>query len=147
VEALHAFMLSLGVLQPLDDRYRAMEPVTLAIEASLDGERYHLSQDDVGVAHGEVAHSVAKLGPNLTLHWTDWLHTCLAGGVVLDRRFELYIDDVSRGDLDVNRSPYAGVELWFGPSGWSSDAAETALATVSTEASSEGTLEAPDTGD
>ena len=30
--------------------------------ASLEGERYHLSADDVGVAHGEVAHSVAKLG-------------------------------------------------------------------------------------
>jgi hypothetical protein len=105
--------------------------VTLAAEASLDGERYHLSEDDVGVAHSEVAHSLAKLGPSLTLHWTDWFHTRLAGGVVLRRRFEVYVDDDSRGDLRVNQGPYAGIELWFGPSGWSSDAAETAIATVS----------------
>jgi hypothetical protein len=131
-------LLVRGILpQFLALRYRAGQPVTLALEASLDGERYHLSRDDVGVAHGEVAHSLAKLGPSVTLHWTDWLHTRLAGGLVLDRRFELYIDDVSRGDLDVNRSPYAGLELWFGPSGWSSDAAETAMATVSSQGDSE----------
>jgi len=125
-------LLLRGILpQFLALRYRAGAPVTLAVEASLDGERYHLSQDDVGVAHGEVAHRVAKVGPSVTLHWTEWFHTRLAGGVVLDRRFELYVDDISQGDLDVSKGPYAGIELWFGPSGWSADAAETAMATAS----------------
>jgi hypothetical protein len=86
---------------------------------------------DLLVRGREVAHSVTKLGPSVTLHWTEWFHTRLAGGVVLDRRFELYVDDISRGDLDVNQGPYAGLELWFGPSGWSSDAAETAMSTLS----------------
>ena len=110
-------------------RYRAGRPVTLAIEANLEGERYHLSQDDIGVAHAEVAHRVAKIGPSVTLHWTSWFHTRVGGGLVLDRRFELYVDDISQGDLDVSKGPYAGLELWFGPSGWSSDAAEMAMAT------------------
>jgi hypothetical protein len=140
-------LLVRGILpQFLALRYRAGTPVTLAVEASLDGERYHLSQSDVGVAHGEVAHSIAKLGPSVTVHWTDWFHTRVAGGAVLDRRFELFIDDASRGDLDVNRSPYAGIELWFGPSGWSADAAETAMAAVSREASREGSREGPREG-
>jgi hypothetical protein len=46
----------------------------------------------------------------------------------------MYVDDISRGDLDVDRSPFAGIELWLGPSGWSSDAVETAMTTVSSGA-------------
>jgi hypothetical protein len=134
-------LLLRGILpQFLALRYRAGRPVTLAVEASLEGERYHLSEQDVGVAHGEVAHSVAKLGPSLTLHWTDWFHTRLASGLVLDRRFELYVDDISQGDLDVSKGPYAGIELWFGPSGWSSDAAETAMATASNTSGPHGSV-------
>jgi hypothetical protein len=81
-----------------------------------------------------VALSVIHVVPSLTLHWTRWLHTRFTGGVVLSRRFQLYVDDISQGDLDVDRSPFAGFELWLGPSGWSSDAVETAMATVSTGA-------------
>jgi hypothetical protein len=114
-------------------RYRVANPVTLGVEASLDGERYHLNEQGVDLKHVEVAHSVAKLGPSVTLHWTPWLHTRLSGGVVLSRRFELYVDDISQGDLDVSRSPFAGLELWFGPSGWSSDAVETAMTVASNE--------------
>jgi hypothetical protein len=60
-----------------------------------------------------------------------WLHTRFTGGVVLFCRFETYVDDISQGDLDVGRGPFAGLELWFGPSGWSSDAVETAMAEAS----------------
>jgi uncharacterized protein DUF6268 len=121
-------LLVRGVLpQFLALRYRAATPVTLALEASLEGERYHLAESGVGVAHAEVAHSVAKVGPSVTLHWTNWFHTRLSGGAVVRRRFEVYVDDVSRSDLRVDNSPYVGLELWFGPSGWSSDAVETAL--------------------
>jgi hypothetical protein len=115
-------------------RYRAGEPVTLAFDATLDGERYHLNEEGVNLANVEVAHSVIKVGPSVTLHWTRWLHTRFTGGAVLSRRFEMYVDDISQGDLDVDRSPFAGIELWLGPSGWSSDAVETAMATVSSGA-------------
>ena len=111
-------------------RYRVASPVTLGLEAGMDGERYHLSENNLGVPHAEVAHSVIKAGPSVTMHWTSWFHTRLAGGVVASRRFELYIDDISQGDLDVSHGPFAGIELWFGPSGWSSDAVETAISTA-----------------
>ena len=118
-----------GVLpQFLAVRYRPHERVTLAVDSGLDGERYHLSEEAVGVAHGEVAYSVIKVGPSVTLHWTDWLHTRINGGMALHRRFDLFERDRSRGDLEVGSGPYAGLELWLGPSGWSSDAAEAALA-------------------
>lgn len=114
--------------QFLSVRYRAATPVTLALDASLDGERYHLGEESAGISEAEVAHSVIKAGPSVTLHWTSWLHTRFTGGVVLSRRFEVYVDDRERAELDVGRGPYAGLELWFGPSGWSSDALETAMA-------------------
>jgi hypothetical protein len=117
--------------QFLSLRYRPEQLLTLALDSGLEGERYHLSESRAGVAHAEVAYSVIKVGPSATLHWTSWFHTRLAGGVALHRRFELYDDDTSLGDLEVGRGPFAGLEIWFGPSGWSSDAPETALATAS----------------
>jgi uncharacterized protein DUF6268 len=124
-------LLVRGVLpQFFSLRYRLATPVTLGLEAGMDGERYHLSEQNLGLSHAEVAHSVIKAGPSVTVHWTNWFHTRLAGGVVASRRFELYVDDISQGDLDVSHGPFAGIELWFGPSGWSSDAVETAIGTA-----------------
>jgi len=118
-----------GVLpQFVSLRYRPEEHLTLALDSGLDGERYHLSRELVVADHAEVAYSVIKVGPSVTLHWTKWLHTRLNGGMALHRRFDMYLDDRSQGDLDVSSGPYAGLELWLGPSGWSSDAAEAALA-------------------
>lgn len=112
-------------------RYRAATPVTLSLDASLDGERYHLGEQSAGIAEAEVGHSVIKAGPSVTMHWTSWFHTRFTGGVVLSRTFDVYVDNRERAELDVGRGPYAGLELWFGPSGWSSDALETAMATSS----------------
>jgi hypothetical protein len=121
-------LLLRGVVpQFLSVRYRAAEPLTLALDSGLEGERYHLSEESVALAHGEVAYSVIKLGPSVTFHWTKWLHSRVQGGLALHRRFELYLEDHSQGDLDVGTGPFAGVELWIGPSGWSSDVTELAL--------------------
>jgi hypothetical protein len=130
-EPRHDLLVRAVLPQFLSARYRAANPVTLALDASLEGERYHLGEESSGIADAEVAHSVIKAGPSVTLHWTHWFHTRFTGGVVLSRRFEVYVDDREQGELDVGRGPYAGLELWFGPSGWSSDALETAMAKTS----------------
>ena len=119
------FMLRGIVPESLAARYRALTWLTLAVEGGLEGERYHISGDAAGgEPNAEVAHSVAKVGVAATAHLNRSLHARLHGGAALRRRFEVYLDDDSQGDLRVATAPYVGVELFFGPSGGREDEAQ-----------------------
>lgn len=101
-------------------RYRLFTPITIGAEGALEGERYHLNEDDFG-KDAELAYSVVKAGLALTLHWTRFMHTRLYGGAALRRRFEPYYQDREVGGFSASPGGYAGLELWVGPSGWKSD--------------------------
>lgn len=116
------FMLRGIVPESLAARYRAVQWLTLGVEGALEGERYHISGDaSGGETNAEVAYSVAKVGVAATAHLNKSLHARVHGGAALRRRFEVYLDDDSQGDLRVATAPYVGVELFFGPSGWRED--------------------------
>lgn len=114
------FMVRGVVPQSLALRYRAAQWLTLGVEGALEGERYHLS-DRPGVEDVEVAYRVVKVGAAATVHWTPWLHSRLYGGAATLRRFEVFVDDDSRGDLKLETGPFVGLELALGPSGWKAD--------------------------
>ena len=114
------FMLR-GVLPAsLAVRYRLFTPITVGAEGALEGERYHLNEDDFG-QEAELAYSVIKAGLALTVHWTRSLHTRFYGGAALRRRFEPYYQDRELGGFSASPGGYAGLELFMGPSGWKSD--------------------------
>jgi hypothetical protein len=107
-----------GVLpESLAFRWRTAQWLTLGLEGALEGERYHLS-DRPDVEEVEVAYRVVKMGAAATVHWNPWFHTRLYGGAAVARRFEVFVDDDSQGDLKVETGPFAGIELSIGPSGW-----------------------------
>lgn len=114
------FMIRGVVPQSLAIPYRALNWLTLGLEGALEGERYHLS-DRPGDENVEVAYRVVKVGAAATVHWTRFLHTRLYGGAATLRRFEVFIDDDSRGDLKLETGPFVGIELALGPSGWKAD--------------------------
>lgn len=115
------FMIRGVVPESLAVRYRLVTWLTLGAEGSLEGERYHLSNDAIADQNAEVAHSIGKVGLAATVHCTRWLHTRLYGGAAVHRRFELYVDDDSQGDLEMDPAPYVGLEVAVGPSGWRAD--------------------------
>ena len=134
------FMLRGIVPESLAARYRAVQWLTLGVEGALEGERYHLSglaspqSADAGspdVEDAEVAYSVGKVGLAATAHLQPSLHARVYGGAALHRRFEVYVDDDSQGDLRVATAPYIGIELFVGPSGWREDQAQRAPEPVS----------------
>jgi hypothetical protein len=95
--------------------------VSVSVTTGAKGERYHLGED-IGAENLEVAYRVVKVGLAATVHWNPWFHSRLYGGATVARRFEVFKNDDSQGDLKVETGPYAGVELVIGPSGWKSDA-------------------------
>lgn len=115
------FMIRGVVPESLAARYRAAKWLTLSVEGALEGERYHLSER-LGEDEAEVASSMIKAGLGATVHWNAWCHTRLYGGAAMARRFEVYVEDESQGDLKVEAGPFAGLELVVGPSGWKADA-------------------------
>jgi hypothetical protein len=115
------FMIKGVVPASLGVRYRVLPPLTLGLEAALDGERYNLHAGREGDETVEVAYSAVKLGVSATVHATKSLHARVLGGAALRRRFEVFVDDESLGDIEVAPGPFVGLELWFGQSGWRSD--------------------------
>ncbi|HKU43609.1 MAG TPA: hypothetical protein VJR89_35845, partial [Polyangiales bacterium] len=115
------FMLRGVAPESLAARYRVVPWLSLGIEGAMEGERYHLTEATSGRDDAELAYSLIKAGVAATVHWNDWLHTRAYGGATLHRRFEIFLDDESQGDLRVEPGPYAGLELWLGPSGWKTD--------------------------
>lgn len=113
------FMIRGVVPESLAFRWRTAEWLTLGVEGALEGERYHLSER-IGVENVEVAYRVVKVGVGATVHWNPWFHTRLYGGAAAARRFEVFVDDDSQGDLKVETGPFAALELSIGPSGWKS---------------------------
>jgi hypothetical protein len=118
------FMVRGVVPELLAIRWCAIQWLTLGLEGALEGERYHLDDSDLEDMEVEVAYSIIKAGAAATVHCAARIHTRVYGGIAASRRFEILVDDVSQGDLEVATRPYLGIELVFGPSGWKSDSRE-----------------------
>lgn len=101
--------------------WRPWRPLTLQLTATLDGQRYNLSEERNGGHTGALAYSLIKLGPGARLHFNKLIHLELLGGAVVARRFERFVDGHSIGSASMPPAPYVGFSLWLGGSGWQSD--------------------------
>ncbi|MFN3200433.1 MAG: DUF6268 family outer membrane beta-barrel protein [Bradymonadia bacterium] len=104
--------------------WRAAPSLTMALAGSLTGNRYHISEERVGVEDAELAYSMARVGPTVVWHIHPMLHFRAQAGATILRRYEVFIGDERRGDGSLDNGPFFGVRLRVGPSGWRSDAPE-----------------------
>jgi hypothetical protein len=101
--------------------WRALPELTMGINGGLDGNRYHLSSNEVPVDSAELAYSVTSAGPVMIVHVTRTLHLHIESGMTIRRRFELFLDDTSQGSGGLESTWYVGARVRFGASGWRSD--------------------------
>lgn len=100
--------------------YRPARPLTLQLTGAFEGQRYHVSSDGVAPQgrKGSLAYSIIRAGAGARVHFSKWLHFEAIAGALVMRRFELFVDDQSRGHGFLPVGPYVGTSLWVGTSGW-----------------------------
>lgn len=120
-EPVRSFAIRGVIPSSLYVTWRPVEPLTLELMSALDGQRFHLSDRAWGDHQATVAYSLLKVGAGARFHFGKLVHLEVLGGIVTARRFELFVDDRSTVDGAIPTAPFAGINLWFGTSGWRSD--------------------------
>ncbi len=100
--------------------FRASERVTTGIVGGLTGDRFHLGAENIGADRVDLAYSVAKVGPHVTMHFGKAFHLQLRSGIAFLRRFEGFVDDEPVTGRYLKEAAYFGAAFWLGPSGWRS---------------------------
>jgi hypothetical protein len=98
--------------------YRAAPWLDVGVRSNYDSNRFHFADGAPAERNVELAYSNLTVGPQLTVHFTDWVHLDVYAAGAVYRRYELFDADqrVAREGL----SPVLGygARLWVAPSGW-----------------------------
>ncbi|MEL6182199.1 MAG: DUF6268 family outer membrane beta-barrel protein, partial [Myxococcota bacterium] len=84
--------------------YRVTPHLTLGLQGSFQGNRYHLDEERYGVDNAEVAYSIIEAGPTAIVHLGKALHIQLVSGYTIRRRFEVFLNDESQGNAELDNA-------------------------------------------
>ncbi|WP_394831222.1 DUF6268 family outer membrane beta-barrel protein [Pendulispora rubella] len=102
-------------------RYRLLEPLTVALEGSLEYERYNVDPEKFGAHRAHIQSTALKGGPALIIHLSRMIHLHPYGGLATGRKLEYFLDGESAEHVTLRGGWYGGLELWFGTSGYRAD--------------------------
>jgi hypothetical protein len=98
--------------------YRAASWLDVGVRSSFEGNRFHFADGASADRNVELGYSNLTVGPQLTFHFTDWVHLDVYAAGAVYRRYELFDDDQRLAREGLSPVIGYGVRLWVAPSGW-----------------------------
>jgi hypothetical protein len=98
--------------------YRAASWLDAGLRSSFESNRFHFARGAPRDRSAELAYSNLTVGPQLTFHFTDWVHLDVYAAGAVYRRYELFDDDQRIAREGLSPVMGYGVRLWVAPSGW-----------------------------
>ena len=95
-------------------RYDLHPMVDLALAMKVRGDRYHGDSKKYGVNNPQMEYSEATLSPSARIHFTQWLHLNVEGGLAFYRNYEFLDGDISASSIDLEQTGYLRVEFVLG---------------------------------
>jgi hypothetical protein len=86
--------------------YKLLSFIDVGLLASIDGNRYHGDPDKFGVDNPQMKISLATVGPNVQIHFTEWLHLNLEGGYTIIRNFSFWDGPTEDSNYDMENTFY-----------------------------------------
>ncbi|MDF2695892.1 MAG: hypothetical protein K0S65_4275 [Labilithrix sp.] len=102
----------------LSFEYRLKPWLSSGFRAAFNGNRYHFGEAKYGQERLQLAYSNVVVGPKLVFSAGEWLHLEAYAAVTAYRRYDIYLDGDSVGNVSLAPTMGYGVRLWFGPSFW-----------------------------
>jgi hypothetical protein len=102
----------------LSFEYRVTPWLSSGFRAAFNGNRYHFGEAQFGREQLQLAYSNVVVGPKLVFSAGEWLHLEAYAAVTAYRRYDVYLEGDSVGNVSLAPTMGYGVRLWVGPSFW-----------------------------